>query len=242
MVFPTLDHAREFYLTYAKASGFCIRKGGEYVIGGVIRSKYFTCSKEGHKPFKRYDTAEDHSTNGKKKLIKKRKTPTSRCDCGARIRLNFVDADGSYTLESFVEEHNHSLVSAEDIHLIRANRKLTISQQNMLCELADINLGPIKAFHVMRTKYGGFEHVGATPVECKNFRRDLNSFIGEYDAEMIVRRLLDKKTFMSDYSFEHSVDCDGNLTGLFWADEECKRNYIAFGDIVGFDATFNTNK
>nr|GFC02102.1 hypothetical protein [Tanacetum cinerariifolium] len=35
---------------------------------------------------------------------------------------------------------------------------------------------------------------------------------------------------------------DKKLSGLFWADETAKRNYIAFGDIVGFDATFRTHK
>ncbi|GKB16560.1 FAR1-related sequence 5-like protein [Tanacetum coccineum] len=35
---------------------------------------------------------------------------------------------------------------------------------------------------------------------------------------------------------------DKKLSGLFWADETAKRNYIAFGDIVGFDATFRTQK
>ncbi|KAI3773752.1 hypothetical protein L1987_48284 [Smallanthus sonchifolius] len=59
---------------------------------------------------------------------------------------------------------------------------------------------------------------------------------------MIVRTLSDKKEFLPDYSFEFSVDEKGALTGLFWADEECKRNYMAFGDVISFDATFNTNK
>nr|GFB80630.1 protein FAR1-related sequence 5-like [Tanacetum cinerariifolium] len=28
----------------------------------------------------------------------------------------------------------------------------------------------------------------------------------------------------------------------FWADETMKCNYVAFGDVVSFDATFHTNK
>ncbi|KAI3742210.1 hypothetical protein L1987_59890 [Smallanthus sonchifolius] len=153
-----------------------------------------------------------------------------------------VKGTSCYKVYKFVEKHSHSLVSADDIHLIKSSKKLSYIQQEMLCELANVNLGPVKSFHIMRTKYGGFERAGATTTECKNFRRDLNCFIGEYDAEMIVRRLSDKKEFLSDYSFEFSVDENGALTGLFWADEECKRNYMAFEDVISFDATFNTNK
>ncbi|GKF89072.1 FAR1-related sequence 5-like protein [Tanacetum coccineum] len=29
---------------------------------------------------------------------------------------------------------------------------------------------------------------------------------------------------------------------MFWADETMKCNYVAFGDILSFDATFDTNK
>ena len=54
--------------------------------------------------------------------------------------------------------------------------------------------------------------------------------------------LMDKKKFLPDFSFEYSVDQKNALTGLFWADALCKRNYMEFGDVVSFDATFNTNK
>ncbi|GJV16194.1 hypothetical protein Tco_1361517, partial [Tanacetum coccineum] len=34
----------------------------------------------------------------------------------------------------------------------------------------------------------------------------------------------------------------GALVAMFWADEVAKCNYKEFGDIVSFDATFNSNK
>ncbi|XP_076918651.1 protein FAR-RED IMPAIRED RESPONSE 1-like [Bidens hawaiensis] len=64
-----------------------------------------------------------------------------------------------------------------------------------------MNLGPIRAFNLMRTQYGGFE-----------------------------KRLCAKRTFSSDYSFEYDFN-----------DEISKSNYLAFGDIITFDATFKTN-
>ncbi|XP_076941410.1 protein FAR1-RELATED SEQUENCE 2-like [Bidens hawaiensis] len=65
---------------------------------------------------------------------------------------------------------------------------------------------------------------------------------GPYDAEMIVLRLCAKKTFSSNYSFEYDVNDDRELIRMFWSDEISKSNYLAFGDIISFDATFKTNK
>ncbi|KAF5806235.1 putative MULE transposase domain, FHY3/FAR1 family [Helianthus annuus] len=94
----------------------------------------------------------------------------------------------------------------------------------------------------MRKCYGGFENVGATVDDCKNFRKRINSYIGEYDADMVINRMTDKKQYLADYSFEYSVDDGKRLTGLFWADGLCNLNYMEFGDVISFDATFKTNR
>ncbi|XP_035837694.1 protein FAR1-RELATED SEQUENCE 6-like [Helianthus annuus] len=59
---------------------------------------------------------------------------------------------------------------------------------------------------------------------------------------MVINRMTDKKQYLADYSFEYSVDDGKRLTGLFWADGLCKLNYMEFGDVISFDATFKTNR
>ncbi|XP_076927021.1 protein FAR1-RELATED SEQUENCE 5-like [Bidens hawaiensis] len=201
MMFSSIDQAFDFYCEYAKKAGFGARKGGSYVHGGVLKTKYFTCCKEGHKPAKIYDSK-----------------------------------------DGFVEAHNHRMVADSDMKFVRFARKLTHVQEKAIYELSNMNLGHVKAFNFMRTQYGGFEKVGATKDDCKNFKQGLNCYIGEYDAEMIVQRLCAKKTFSSDYSFEYDVNDDRELIRMFWADETSKSNYLAFGDIISFDDTFKTNK
>ncbi|XP_035844113.1 protein FAR1-RELATED SEQUENCE 5-like [Helianthus annuus] len=126
--------------------------------------------------------------------------------------------------------------------MLPAYRQLSDVQEEMVWELGTLNLGPVKAFHIMRKCYGGFENVGATVDDCKNFRKRINSYIGEYDADMVINRMTDKKQYLADYSFEYSVDDGKRLTGLFWADGLCKLNYMEFGDVISFDATFKTNR
>ncbi|XP_076900829.1 protein FAR1-RELATED SEQUENCE 5-like [Bidens hawaiensis] len=134
------------------------------------------------------------------------------------------------------------MVADSDMQFVRSPRKLTHVQEEAIYELSNMNLGPVKAFNLMRTQYGGFEKVGAIKDDCKNFKQGLNCYIGEYDAEMIVQRLCAKRTFSYDYSFKYDVIDDRELIRVFWADEISKSNYLAFGDIISFDATFKTNK
>lgn len=102
-------------------------------------------------------------------------------------------------------------------------------------------MGPVTAFKVLKQTQGRFENVGATQVEFKNFKRDWNSIIGEGNVDFVIENLSKKKEYIQDFSFDTYEDSDGRLSGLFWADEEAKRNYSVFGDVVGFDATYRTN-
>ncbi|XP_076915379.1 protein FAR1-RELATED SEQUENCE 5-like [Bidens hawaiensis] len=240
MVFEYVDHAYHFYCEYAKKAGFCVRKGGSYMNEGLLKSTYFTCSKEGHNPANRYDSMAKKDRSSRP-YYKRRKRPTIRCGCRAQIFLKSVDGL-RFEINDFFEGHNHEMVHANDMHFVRSNRKLTHVQQDIIYEMSTLNLGPVKAFNIMRTKYEGFEEVGATKDDCKNFKQSLTCYIGEYDAEMVVQRLSGKKKCCDGYSFEYTVNTNGELDRLFWAYDISKKNYLAFRDIISLDATFKTNK
>ncbi|GJV99666.1 FAR1-related sequence 5-like protein [Tanacetum coccineum] len=71
--------------------------------------------------------------------------------------------------------------------------------------------GPVRAFKLMKEMYGRFENVGVTATDCKNFRRDLNLFIGDRDVQMVVEKLenLEKQCegFFMDYC---QGECDSS--------------------------------
>ncbi|GJT54829.1 FAR1-related sequence 5-like protein isoform X1 [Tanacetum coccineum] len=118
---------------------------------------------------------------------------------------------------------------------------LDITDENKYV-VSNNNIGQMKAFKMMKELFGGFDEVGATSVECKNFRRGINLFIGEYDAEMVVELLMNKQEYINGFSCDYFTNDDGNIFGLFWADEVAKHNYLSFGDVISFDATFRSNK
>ena len=196
MVFPSIDHAYEFYVTYAKNAGFSVRKGGQYVHGEILKLKHLVCSKEGFKSCKAFDSLQ----NGKS-----RNKPSQRTGCNAHIVFSSENGQ-NFKVSKFVEEHNHYLVSPEDMQFLPSSRNLTYQQMQVLCNMSKVNMGPVKAFNLMRTIYGGFEQVGATAADFKNFKRDLNLYIGEYDADMVVNMLQKKRDFLPDFYFEYSHD------------------------------------
>ncbi|GJU01789.1 FAR1-related sequence 5-like protein [Tanacetum coccineum] len=144
--------------------------------------------------------------------------------------------------QNFDEEHNHPFVDEDDISLLKSSRKLTFFKKQLLFRVSNNNIGPMKAFKMMKELFGGLDEVGATSVDCKNFRRGINLSIGEYDAKMVVELLKNKQEYINRFSCDYFTNDDGNLSGLFWADEDAKHNYLSFGDVILFDVTFRSNK
>ncbi|XP_022003323.1 protein FAR1-RELATED SEQUENCE 5-like [Helianthus annuus] len=236
MLFDTVDDAYNFYKTYAEAGGWTVRKGTQHENRGIVINKYFFCSKEGQKDFRPVDT-----------LVKQpsdrwvRRVPSKRTGCQAAIRIKLTDAK-KYLLYHFTEAHNHDFVHEEDLHLLKENWGINRAHEEMINKMSHLNIGPVRAFNIMKEVYGGFDKVGATKVDFKNFKKELNLFIGEFDPEMFVKRLMRKNEFLPNFSCEYETTDEGVLKCIFWADEDMKRNYYMFGDVISFDATYKRNK
>ncbi|XP_057249928.1 protein FAR-RED IMPAIRED RESPONSE 1-like [Beta vulgaris subsp. vulgaris] len=90
---------------------------------------------------------------------------------------------------------------------------------------------------------GGYENVGASLVDFKNFSRDVKAYIQDVDADMFVNNFKEKATSSGGgFFFDYCVDENRHLTRVFWADAISRKNYSLFGDMVSFDTTFDTNK
>ncbi|KAJ9535718.1 LOW QUALITY PROTEIN: hypothetical protein OSB04_un001127 [Centaurea solstitialis] len=229
--FGNLKDAFETYKKYSSAAGFDIRKSTQRKDRfGNVERKFFVCSKEGRKKGRSYNTLEGTSKKHK------RRRAEFQSSCPACIKLHVVN-ENCYEVYKFVEEHNHCLVLPEDKHFLHSNRKMTNSQ-----EYFTFGRKHWSGYNLVKEMTGSYDKVGATKTDFKNFSRDVSSFIGNKDAQMIVDKFTLKKDTMSNFSFEYLVGKKGELTGCFWADETCKLNYKAFGDVVSFDATYKKNK
>ncbi|PVH34288.1 hypothetical protein PAHAL_8G187200 [Panicum hallii] len=111
MLFDTLDEVEEFYKTYAHESGFSVRVGAQTKKSDVVENKRFVCSREGF-------------SKRRAEPNKQKKHSESRCGCNARIYVK-LNQENRYYIASFVEEHNHGLVSPDKIPFLRSNRTIS---------------------------------------------------------------------------------------------------------------------
>ena len=186
---------------------------------------------------KAHDSTADSSSN---KGVSR--CPSIRTGCEASVRFKLTPNGKQYELYYFKEEHNQSFVHESDRHLLPSRKGLTFTQEKAAHALNAINVGPAKAFNIMRTLCGGFDKVGATKNDFNNFRRDLNLYVTDYDADMLIKRLKRKQEYLPNFAFEYTTDDQGVLRCVFWADDIMNRSYYTFGDVVSFDATYHRNK
>ncbi|KAK9706959.1 hypothetical protein RND81_07G163700 [Saponaria officinalis] len=88
----------------------------------------------------------------------------------------------------------------------------------------------------------GFENIGASLNDFKNFSRDVKCYINERDGQLFIDRFNNLAETRDDFYFDYEVDVDNSLVRAVWADGTSRRNYSVFGDAVSFDPTYSTNK
>ncbi|GJY98696.1 FAR1-related sequence 5-like protein, partial [Tanacetum coccineum] len=234
--YGTIDEALDMYTKYAEMAGFEVKKGGQRKTkSGAVQHKYIYCNKEGVPKGININTLDPEYNK------QKRNTTTHATGCKAHIRLVLDSVSGKYKLESFKPKHNHMLIPKEYKHFTKKQRKMNQSEKMFVVKAATNKIGATRAHNLYCSMKGGYEYVHGTSDDFKNHQRDVNQFIGESDAQMLINKMENRKNYVPKFTFEYKVD-NSELVAMFWADEVAKCNYKEFGDIVSFDATFNSNK
>ncbi|XP_074288443.1 protein FAR-RED IMPAIRED RESPONSE 1-like [Silene latifolia] len=115
-------------------------------------------------------------------------------------------------------------------------------QKTLILDNSKLNIGAGLTFRQVKELVNGYENIGATLIDFKNFQRDIKCYIGLRDADLFIDRLEKLKATQPQFYFAYDVDPQNRLTKFFWADATCIRNYSFFGDAVSFDPTYGTNK
>ncbi|GJW10301.1 FAR1-related sequence 5-like protein [Tanacetum coccineum] len=234
--YDTIDEALDMYTKYSEMAGFEVKKGGQRLTkSGAVQHKYLMCNKEGVPKGINIDTLDPEYNK------QKRNTTTHVTGCKARIRLVLDIVSAKYKLVEFKPKHNHMLIPKEYKHFTKKQRKMNQSEKMFVVKAATNKIGATRAHNLYCSMKGGYEYVHGTTDDFKNHQRDVNQFIGESDAQMLINKMENRKKYVPNFTFQYKVE-NSELVAMFWADEVAKCNYKEFGDIVSFDATFNSNK
>ena len=96
-------------------------------------------------------------------------------------------------MSKFVEAHNHDLAFEIGSQFLRVNHEMSCISRKFVFNASKINIGPSKAYTLMKEMVGGYSNVGAIVRDYRNFSRDLKEYIGERDAQMIIDKFKVKK-------------------------------------------------
>ncbi|XP_042041490.1 protein FAR1-RELATED SEQUENCE 5-like [Salvia splendens] len=225
--FPTLDNAIEFYENYGRRVGFDSRKNGSKKVDDITLWFYMVCNREGEQKFNDQQP--------------KRRRKSKKCGCNASVAFKF-DSDRGYVIKHFNEEHNHPMVEVQHHKFMRLNRRLEPVHQKFISDCAGANIGPSLTFKLLTELMGGYESVGCTVLDIRNYTRDIRRYAEGCDAQMIIDELKNKKQNCDAFMYEYEVDSQSRLNHLFWCDPIAKLNFLQFGDIVSFDTTYSTNR
>ncbi|XP_074278085.1 protein FAR1-RELATED SEQUENCE 5-like [Silene latifolia] len=167
--------------------------------------------------------------------------PITIIDCRALVLFKYQE-NGTYIVTRFHKAHNHPLASPESAIFLKGNRKMTEVHKQFVTKVKVLKLGGVKAYRGWKELCGGYDNIGATKVDFKNFVRDIKTYICNFDAQMFVENLIGRKDTCSSFYFDFIVDENKCLAGVFWADLICIKNYMLFGEVLSADATYGTNK
>ncbi|XP_074297074.1 protein FAR-RED IMPAIRED RESPONSE 1-like [Silene latifolia] len=99
-----------------------------------------------------------------------------------------------------------------------------------------------KTYKICKEQVNGFENIGASLNDFKNFHRDVKCFIPERDGQLFVDHFKEMTGTRIGFYFDYDLDDDGSLRRAIWAYGTARENYKIFGDAVSFDPTYSTNK
>ncbi|XP_074299338.1 protein FAR1-RELATED SEQUENCE 5-like [Silene latifolia] len=185
------------------------------------------------------DTAENDAQSDVTDISRVR--PITRIDCRALVQLKYQE-NGTYIVTRFDEAHNHPLALPESTIFLKGNREMTEVQKQFVTKVKVLKLGGVKAYRGWKELCGGYDNIGATEVDFKNFAKDIKTYIGNFDAQMFVENLIGKKDTCSSFYFDFIVDKNKCLAGVFWVDPICIKNYMLFSEVLSADATYGINK
>ncbi|XP_047942917.1 protein FAR1-RELATED SEQUENCE 5-like [Salvia hispanica] len=149
-------------------------------------------------------------------FITKRRRTSKRCECRGRMSLKNVSEVG--------------FVGLGEVHM------------RFIWGCTKANIGPTMTFKFLNEFLGGYDTVGLTVAELRNYVHGLKTYVEGSDAQMLLDETARKNKSYPDFTYHYQLGSSNELKSFFWCDAVSKRNYQLYGDVVSFDSTYNTNR
>ncbi|XP_044319359.1 protein FAR1-RELATED SEQUENCE 5-like [Triticum aestivum] len=197
---------------------------------GKATSCRYVCAKEG---FRAHDKR-DHIT--------KNPRAQTRTNCEVRMTLSLDRVAGNYEVVDAMLVHNHDLYLPQTFHLMLSQRKISEVQAFEIAIADDSGIRPKASHELASRRVGGPMNLTYTPRDLKNLQGRRQRELAYRQAGSMLKYFQDKIAENPSYQYALQLDCEENISNIFWADAKMVIDYAHFGDVVTFDTTFGTNK
>ncbi|XP_071906005.1 protein FAR1-RELATED SEQUENCE 5-like [Coffea arabica] len=157
---------------------------------------------------------------------------------GFNVRKDYLnkDKDGvvtsrretmKYQIRDLVIEHNHILHISECAHMMRSQRKVSISQGAQAEIANDAGISLKQSHELMGKEVGGLGNIGYTRDDLKRYLRTKREKGLKYGETGAMLRYFEEQK-LENLSFFHTkqLDCEEQITNIFWADTSMLMDYI----------------
>ncbi|KAL2900567.1 Protein FAR1-RELATED SEQUENCE 11 [Bienertia sinuspersici] len=131
--FLSEEEAWVFYKNYARLHGFSIQKDRFQKQDGVITRRDFYCHHSRSQPLKEIDPNKEQ-----------RNRVSIRCNCNSHLRIKLRRCNEIFDEElhvtTFIEEHNHPLLSQSQVRFLPANRMISEEDDKHILILKEAGL------------------------------------------------------------------------------------------------------
>uniref|UniRef100_M4DVR7 Protein FAR1-RELATED SEQUENCE n=1 Tax=Brassica campestris TaxID=3711 RepID=M4DVR7_BRACM len=246
-IFRTDEEAFEHYTTFARKTGFSIRKARstESHNLGVYR-RDFVCYRSGF-----------NQPRKKPNVPHPRERKSLRCGCDAKLYLTkqVLAIEGTTTttktqwyVSQFSNVHNHELLEDEQVRLLPAYRKIQQTDQERILLLSKAGFPVNRIVKLLELERG--VQLPFIEKDVRNFVRACKRSVQESDALLNEKRESDLMELLESckgfaerdmgFVYEFTSDESGKVESLAWAYGECVQGYSMFGDVVVFDTSYRS--
>ncbi|XP_057432331.1 protein FAR1-RELATED SEQUENCE 5-like [Lotus japonicus] len=230
--FPDRETAFLFYSWYGRLHEFACRKCRlvRNKAGEVVQQT-FVCYREGKKK----------DSFGCEKKRKREPKNDTRCGCRAHFMVHIDWGNNRWYVKSILDAHNHVMVEDSLIGLVYTYRKMNEADIMHMNDLRKSGVSTSLAYGIFANQMGGYCNVDFNKHDMQN-QIDKQRRAQVIDAKGVLAFFRGLKETNEDMYWKHTSGEDGRLDKLFWCDGCSQRNYLVFGDVLAFDATYKKNK
>ncbi|GJU76709.1 FAR1-related sequence 11-like protein [Tanacetum coccineum] len=206
--FTSLEEPHIFYQTYANQHGYTVRKDRfDKRKDKTVRCD-IVCHRGGTSRTKTPDITKNQRNWGSQK-----------CRCNVHMRLtlkrSFDIFPEEWHVTKFIKDHNHKLLSHEQMRFLPVNRIITPEDEQK----------------ILLYKEAGLK-------VCEIIRRRI---LGANEAMSLIHYMRSSKQKDSKFQYVYTVDEQRRLESLLWCHPKSFEWYEKYGDVVVFDTTYKVN-